>query len=211
MRTELPRRVLAHEAVEEDSHWRRLRLRLFRGRIADAGEGKPLKQHFMMFAAYNAWANQRIYEAASGLTAEEFARDVGAFFKSMRGTLNHLLVADRIWLKRFTGEGDAPAALDTILYLDFAKLRTARKAEDRRLVDWIESRSDKALAGRFTYMTVTDMRTVSQRLAPALAHLFNHQTHHRGQAHTILTVLGRQAPSLDLIQFQRTEEGRAFA
>ena len=170
-----------------------------------------MKQHFMMFAAYNSWANQRIYEATAGLTKAEFARDTGAFFKSMRGTLNHLLVADRIWLKRFTGEGDAPAALDTILYIDFTKLRVARVAEDRRLIGWIDSLGEKAFAGRFTYMTVTDMRTVSQRLAPALAHLFNHQTHHRGQAHTLLTVLGKEAPSLDLIYFQRTEEGRAFA
>jgi len=178
---------------------------------ARAREGKSLKQHFMMFAAYNAWANARLYEAASGLTREQFSRDIGAFFKSMRGTLNHLLVADRIWMKRFTGEGDAPASLDTILYIDFAKLRVAREAEDRRIIDWIGAQSDKQLSGRFTYMTVTDMRTVSQRLAPALAHLFNHQTHHRGQAHTILTMLGQEAPSLDLIYFQRTEEGRAFA
>ena len=142
----------------------------------------------MMFAAYNAWANARVYEAASGLTKTEFTRDAGAFFKSMRGTLNHILVTDRIWMKRFTGEGDAPAALDTILYIDFAKLRVARQAEDKRIVDWIGSLGDKAFAGRFTYMTVTDMRTVSQRLAPALFHLFNHQTHHRGQAHAILTV-----------------------
>lgn len=165
----------------------------------------------MMFAAYNAWANERIYEAASSLTKEEFARDVGAFFKSMRGTLNHLLVADRIWLKRLTGEGDAPAALDTILYIDLPKLRVARENEDKRLIDWVGSQSEKALAGRFTYMTATDMRTVSQRVAPALSHVFNHQTHHRGQAHTILTVLGKEAPSLDLIYFQRTEAGRAFA
>lgn len=165
----------------------------------------------MMFAAYNAWANARIYEAASALSKEEFGRDTGAFFKSMRGTLNHILVADRIWLKRFTGEGTAPATLDTILYIDFPKLRVAREAEDKRLADWIGSLGEKAVAGRFTYMTVTDMRTVSQRLAPALSHLFNHQTHHRGQAHTILTVLGKEAPSLDLIYFQRTEEGRAFA
>ncbi|MEQ1944103.1 DinB family protein [Mesorhizobium sp. VNQ89] len=170
-----------------------------------------MKQHFTMFAAYNAWANQRVYEAAGALTKEEFARDVGAFFKSMRGTLNHLLVTDRIWLKRFTGEGEAPSALDTILYIDFAKLRVAREAEDRRLADWIGSLTEKQMAGRFTYMTVTDMRTISQRLAPALAHLFNHQTHHRGQAHSILTGLGKDAPSLDLIYFQRTEEGRAFA
>ena len=165
----------------------------------------------MMLAAYNAWANQRVYDAAAGLSSDEFVRDAGAFFKSMRGTLNHLLVTDRIWMKRFTGEGDAPTALDATLYIEFAKLRHAREAEDRRIVEWIDSLGEKAFAGRFAYMTVTDMRTISQRLAPALAHLFNHQTHHRGQAHTILTVLGRQAPSLDLIQFQRTEEGRAFA
>jgi len=67
------------------------------------------------------------------------------------------------------------------------------------------------LSGRFSYMTVSDMRTVSQRLAPALGHVFNHQTHHRGQAHTILTILGRPSVSLDLAFFQRTDEGRAYA
>lgn len=170
-----------------------------------------MKQHFSMFAAYNAWANDRVYDVASTLSKEEFERDVGAFFKSMRGTLNHLLVTDRIWLKRFTGEGDAPSALDATLFTDFDKLRVARQAEDRRIVGWIDSLSEEALGGRFTYTAISDMRTISQRLAPALSHLFNHQTHHRGQAHTILTSLGREVPSLDLVFFQRTEEGRAFA
>ena len=170
-----------------------------------------MKSHFMMFAAYNQWANQRLYDAAAELTDEEFNRDVGAVFGSMMGTLNHLLVTDCIWLKRFTGEGEAPAALDAILHRGLGALRVAREAEDKRILAWVESLSDRQIAGRFTYMTVTDMRTISQRLAPAMAHLFNHQTHHRGQAHAILTVLGRDAPSLDLIYFQRTEEGRAFA
>lgn len=170
-----------------------------------------MKQHFMMLAAYNQWANERIYEAAADLDVAEYEADTGAFFKSMKGTLNHLLVADRVWLKRFTGEGDAPSSLDAIIHADFAKLRAARQAEDKRIVQWVGSLSDKAFAGRFTYMTVTDMRTISQRLAPALIHLFNHQTHHRGQAHMILTVLGRPSVGLDLIHFQRTEDGRAFA
>ncbi len=170
-----------------------------------------MKQHFMMLAAYNQWANERIYEAASDLSSEELVRDTGAFFGSMIGTLNHILVADRIWMKRFTGEGDASAALDTIIHEDFAKLRAARQAEDRRIVEWVGGQGEKALAGRFTYMTVTDMRTISQRLAPALDHVFNHQTHHRGQAHMILTVLGRPSVTLDLVYFQRTEDGRSFA
>lgn len=170
-----------------------------------------MKQHFTMFASYNAWANARVYEAAAALGEDEFTRDMGAFFGSMMGTLNHILVADRIWMKRFTGEGDAPATLDAILFPEFGKLRTAREAEDKRIVKWIGSRTEKDFAGRFTYMTVTDMRTVSQRLSPALSHFFNHQTHHRGQAHTILTSLGKPSLQLDLIYFQRTEEGRAFA
>ncbi|MFD1987932.1 DinB family protein [Mesorhizobium newzealandense] len=170
-----------------------------------------MRQHFMMFAAYNQWANNRIYDAAAELDEEEFNRDVGAFFGSMMGTLNHLLTADRIWMKRFTGEGDAPTTLDAVLHRGLPGLRKAREAEDKRIIDWVGGLGDKALTGRFTYMTVSDMRTVSQRLAPALDHVFNHQTHHRGQAHTILTILGRPSLGLDLMLFQRTEEGRAFA
>lgn len=170
-----------------------------------------MKQHFQMFAAYNAWANRQVYDAAATLSAEELDRDVGAFFKSMMGTLNHLLVADRIWMKRFTGEGEAPKTLDATLFKDFAKLRAARETEDARIVTWIGTLKDKDLSGRFTYTTITDMRRISQRLAPALAHIFNHQTHHRGQCHTILTALGRPSVALDLVLFQRTAEGREFA
>ena len=170
-----------------------------------------MKRHFSMFAAYNRWANGRIYAAASDLLDEEFNRNVGAVFGSMMGTLNHMLVADRIWMKRFTGEGDAPAELDAIVHRGLPALRVAREAEDERIVAWVESLTPEDIAGRFTYITVTDMRTVSQRVSPALGHFFNHQTHHRGQAHMILTVLGRSSVPLDLIYFQRTEEGRAFA
>ena len=170
-----------------------------------------MKRHFEMFAAYNRWANGRLYAAAEYLTEEELGRNMGAFFGSALGTLNHILVGDRIWMKRFTGEGDVPASLEALLYPTLSPLRAAREAEDERIMSWVEGLSDKDLAGRFTYMTVTDMRTVSQRLAPALAHLFNHQTHHRGQLHMILTALGRPSLVLDLVYFQRTEEGRQFA
>lgn len=170
-----------------------------------------MKQQFSMMASYNRWANSRLYDAAAALTSDEVDRDVGAFFGSMLGTLNHILVADRIWMKRFTGEGNAPARLDTVLHDALPALTVARDSEDRRIESWIESLDDTAFSGRFTYVTATDMRTVSQRLAPALAHFFNHQTHHRGHAHMILSVLGKEPPSLDLIYFQRTDEGRRFA
>jgi len=170
-----------------------------------------MRRHFQMFAAYNRWANTIVYDAAGELSPEELSRDTGAFFGPLIGTLNHILVADRIWMKRFTGEGPAPASLDAILHPALPALRAAREAEDARIVAWIDSLPDAAFAGRFTYLTVTDMRTISQRLAPALAHFFNHQTHHRGQAHATLTALGKPSLALDMIYFQRTEEGRPFA
>jgi hypothetical protein len=82
---------------------------------------------------------------------------------------------------------------------------------NQRIIKWVGSLAAKDFSGRFTYTTVSDMRTISQRLAPALDHFFNHQTHHRGQARMILTALGQPSVPLDLVMFQRTEEGRAFA
>ncbi|TPI79874.1 DinB family protein, partial [Mesorhizobium sp. B2-8-9] len=96
-----------------------------------------MKQHFMMFAAYNQWANGRLYDAAADLAEEELGRDVGAVFGSMLGTLNHLLAVDRVWMKRFTGEGDAPSNTAAMLYHALPALRLAREAEDRRIVDWV--------------------------------------------------------------------------
>ncbi|MFZ1682345.1 MAG: DinB family protein [Rhizobiaceae bacterium] len=170
-----------------------------------------MKQHFRMFAHYNRWANARLYDACALLGDDDYRIDLGAFFGSIYRTLNHILVADRIWMRRFTGEGDLPASLDSIVAEDFDLLRVAREEEDERIVDWIDDIPDHAMSGRFTYTTVTDMRTISQHLAPALAHFFNHQTHHRGQAHAMLTRLGEDVPPLDLIYFLRVAEGREFA
>jgi len=170
-----------------------------------------MEQHFQMFAWYNRWANELLYAAAADLSDEEYRLDLGLFFGSVHRTLNHLLVTDRIWMKRFTGEGDHPKQLDAIITDNFITLRDLRHVEDERICRYTEGLDADKLAGRFTYTTVSDMRTMSQRLAPSLAHLFNHQTHHRGQIHAALTRLGTDAPSLDLSQFQRTEGGRRFA
>jgi uncharacterized damage-inducible protein DinB len=158
-----------------------------------------------MFACYNEWANRRIYEAASRLSDADYRSDGGAFFGSLHGTLNHILVGDRIWMRRFTGSGEHPARLDAILCDAFAELRAARRAEDARITDWIASLSDAAIAGTLRYRTIVNPTTIEQALAPALDHFFNHQTHHRGQAHCLLTgIIGNDAtPSLDLIVFQR--------
>ena len=164
-----------------------------------------MDKHFSMFARYNAWANRRLYDSAAALPEADYRADRGAFFGSVHGTLNHILVGDRIWLKRFTGEGETHARLDVILHDEFASLRTAREAEDERILDWIEGLDAEKLSGTFTYRTIVNPADITQPLAPALAHFFNHQTHHRGQVHALLTAIGGRdaAASLDLIQFQR--------
>ena len=156
-----------------------------------------------MFGRYNAWANGRLYDAAAQLTTGQYRADRGAFFKSVHGSLNHLLVTDRVWMQRFTGEGDAPNRLDAILFETFIELRAARDVEDRRIVDFVDRLDDRRIAGTIKYRRITSPEQFEQPLAPALAHWFNHQTHHRGQVHALLTGLVGKAPELDLLIFQR--------
>lgn len=167
-------------------------------------------RYFNMFAHYNRWANDAVYAEAAKLTREEINRSTGAYFGSLLGTLNHLLVADRIWLNRFTGTGPRPLRLDEVLFDELPALAEARRAEDERIIRWIGSLDDERIDGTFTYVPVTSPDPVTQRLGPAVAHVFNHQTHHRGQAHMILTTLGRPSLALDLIYYQRTAEGRRW-
>jgi uncharacterized damage-inducible protein DinB len=161
------------------------------------------KARYVTLAGYNRWANGLIYGAAAALADADYRADRGAFFRSVHGTLNHILVGDRIWLNRFTGEGVPPAALDAILFDDFAALRSAREAEDERIVRWIGGLTPEALDGPFRYVRAADGKRYEQQLGPALDHFFNHQTHHRGQVHALLTGLTGEAPSLDLVAYMR--------
>jgi uncharacterized damage-inducible protein DinB len=164
-----------------------------------------MTSRYQMFAGYNAWCNARLYDAAALVNEADYRADRGAFFRSLHGTLNHLLVGDRIWMRRFTGAGDVSASLDAILYDDFAGLRTARRAEDTRISRYIEGLSEADLAGTIRFRTFVNPADIEQPLAPALDHFFNHQTHHRGQAHALLSsIIGNErTPSFDLIVYQR--------
>jgi uncharacterized damage-inducible protein DinB len=162
-----------------------------------------MNPHFTMLAGYNAWANGRLYEAAAKLPDAEYRADRGAFFKSVHGTLNHLLVTDRIWMRRLTGTGEAPDRLDAILFENLGDLRAAREREDARIAAYVEGLSEADLAGPVRYRALSNPQEFSQPRASVLLHVFNHQTHHRGQVHCLLTGLGGEAPSLDLILFQR--------
>ncbi|MEM6661333.1 MAG: DinB family protein [Pseudomonadota bacterium] len=162
-----------------------------------------MKAHFEMMAAYNAWANARLYDAAASLSDDDYRRDVGAFFKSMHGTLNHLFSTDVIWMSRFRGKPNPPWTLDHTPHDDLGELRARRKALDHEIQGWVMSLAETEMASEISYTTITGPAQVSQPLAEALAHFFNHQTHHRGQCHGILTHVGAEAPPLDLLLYQR--------
>jgi uncharacterized damage-inducible protein DinB len=162
-----------------------------------------MKPMFEMLAGYNEWANRRLYDAAAGLADADYRADHGAFFGSVQGTLNHLLVGDRVWMHRFTGEGPLPTRLDEILYENFDGLRAAREAEDERITAYIDSLAPSDLDRTIRYRTISNPADIEQELKLALLHVFNHQTHHRGQVHCLLTRITDAAPSLDLILYQR--------
>jgi uncharacterized damage-inducible protein DinB len=164
-----------------------------------------MRIYFAMMAQYNRWANQRLYGAVRGLSDADYRRNRGAFFGSLHGTLNHLFVADRIWMRRFTGAGPIQTRLDEIVFDELASLEAARSEEDERIVAFVDSLSDADIGGTFTYRTIVNPKDITQPRGAALAHFFNHQTHHRGQAHCLVTGIAGTAamPSLDLIIFQR--------
>lgn len=159
-------------------------------------------EYFRTMARHNRWANGRLYAAAASLDDADYRADRGAFFGSLHITLNHILWADRTWMARIVGEEVPGGTFDTIQADDLAALREAREAEDARIAAHVDSLDDGALARPLRYAN-TRGEQFAQPLGQVLGHLFNHQTHHRGQAHAILTGLGRDAPEMDLIYYLR--------
>ncbi|HLT30779.1 MAG TPA: DinB family protein [Myxococcaceae bacterium] len=163
-------------------------------------------------ARYNRWMNDRLYGLAASLDDDLRKRDLGAFFRSIHGTLNHLLVADRIWLGRLEGivvpEGHmGPGgirSLDQVLHEDFGALRQARRETDEAISAWVSGLTEARLAEPITYA-----RRGQGQASPlwwVLAQVFNHQTHHRGQITTLLKQQGCDPGVTDLIAMLREEQ-----
>jgi uncharacterized damage-inducible protein DinB len=161
-------------------------------------------------ARYNRWMNDKLYAAAATLSDEARKRDAGAFFRSIHGTFNHLLLGDRVWLSRFHGvtppEGFiAPGirALDQELFADFDELRRERARTDDELSRWVAELTAERLAAPFEFVRLG--QKTSALLWRAVAHLFNHQTHHRGQITTLLSQQGCEPGVTDLFAMLREE------
>lgn len=157
----------------------------------------PTLDYFRTLARYNQWANRRLYAACAQLTEAEYMKPRAAFFGSLHGTLNHVLVADRLWIGRITGHDPGIRALDQILYGDFAGLRVAREAEDAQIINVIEAMDEPTLNSTLRYKNMAgESQATPMRFV--LAHFFNHQTHHRGQVHAMLTAAGKDTGDTDL-------------
>jgi uncharacterized damage-inducible protein DinB len=151
-----------------------------------------------LMADYNLWMNQRLYALCSELPDQERKRDRGAFFRSIHGTLNHLLYGDRVWLGRFLGVPLTDRRMGEELYADFGQLGHERGLTDRRIVEWARSLAPEWLAQPFTYTSNLDGKTRTLPAWVLVVHLFNHQTHHRGQVTALLSQLGRDYGTTDL-------------
>ncbi|MEG3617879.1 DinB family protein [Magnetovibrio sp. PR-2] len=156
-----------------------------------------------IMARYNAWANQRLFDAIQTLSDEDYRADRGAFFGSIHATLNHILVGDRVWTSRLIGEYSGVKSLDEILHEDLKELRLAREAMDDHILLMVDRMSvglDGGFEREVRYRTMSGGPKHASPAHHIFLTLFNHQTHHRGQVHCMLTQLGMDnPPALDVI------------
>ena len=152
--------------------------------------------YYSVMATYNQWMNQKLCDLCADIPDLERKSDRGAFFKSIHGTLNHILIADSIWLGRFTQQPFI-AKLDRELHIDFSELRTHRERLDLTIIDWAQDLTPDWLNTDLTYTNSTGItRTLPHWVF--VTHMFNHQTHHRGQLTTLLNQLGYDPGVTDL-------------
>jgi uncharacterized damage-inducible protein DinB len=155
--------------------------------------------HFVQLARYNVWATERLLEALEPVSELDYRRDLRLFFKSIHGTLNHLLVGEHlIWQRRFA-RGESPkVALDMEVEPERDRLAQALKGGARTWEPLISGWPAERFDGQLAYTNLSG-QAVSLPFAATLAHVFNHGTHHRGQITAALTSLGLPSPDLDLV------------
>ena len=154
---------------------------------------------------YSTWMNQKLYAACATLDDGKRREDLGAFFKSIHLTLNHLLHGDRMFLSRFEGKDEEFAPLGTDLFPDFADLCRERELTDQHMQRWAEGLDERWLGEALTYTSMSDGKTRTVEHWVLVTHLFNHGTHHRGQVTTLLSQLGVDVGVTDIPFMPRFE------
>ena len=152
-------------------------------------------------ARYNAWQNSQLAKALEGQPAAVLTQDRGAFFGSILGTLSHLLWGDLMWMSRFDQQVETPGgtiAKSVRLVSDFQDWRQRRDAADHVITSWADALSAETLEADLVWISGAANREVTRPKAFCVAHMFNHQTHHRGQVHALMTGAGLTGAVSDL-------------
>ncbi len=156
--------------------------------------------YLRLMARYNRWQNESLYGAAETLSDEARKENRGAFFRSIHETLCHILWADKIWMSRFSDypapEGGIPSSM--ALHVDWAPLCTDRRETDEAIIDWAAGLSPADIDGDFSWYSGAMGAELSRPRGLLYAHMFNHQTHHRGQVHAMLTAVGASPEDTDI-------------
>jgi uncharacterized damage-inducible protein DinB len=178
-----------------------------------------MSEQLQTLARYSAWMNRRLYAHCAALPDEERRRDRGAFFGSIHRTLNHLLLADGIWMTRFSGDRDRHGSrdasgalipitsLDQELYADWDQMARERAAADARIQAFMDGVTNEQLAAPFRYKNLPG-KVFEEPMWWSVTHFFNHATHHRGQVTTLLSQAGVDPGVTDLIAFVRDPSTR---
>jgi uncharacterized damage-inducible protein DinB len=158
-------------------------------------------------ARYNAWQNRSLYEAAQELPDADRRADRGAFFGSIHGTLAHLLWGDTVWMARFAGWPAPGVSIPESAHwiAEWDDLRTRRQAADAGLIAWADTLTDADMAGELVWQSAVLKGEVRRPRALLVAHMFNHQTHHRGQVHAMLTAAGARPADTDLFMMPQDQ------
>ena len=165
-----------------------------------------LLEGLRVMARYNAWMNERIYDCCARLSDADRKLDRGAFFRSIHGTLNHLLLGDRLWLSRFLAREYRVSSLADELYPDFAELRRERTRTDAEILEWVEALDEERLGGPLRFRSMVGNKDRSFPMWFAAQQFFNHQTHHRGQVTTLLMQAGIDPGVTDLLWLPGMED-----
>ena len=154
---------------------------------------------------YNAWANDKIYEMCRYLSIEAYCKDRQAFFGSIHNTLNHILLVDLLWVARLESrEDESIKSLDQILYEEFNELSSARIVQDQRFIELVDGMASEEFDQKLKYQRMNGQQCEDVK-GEMLITLYNHQTHHRGQVHTMLTQIGLNPPDMDVIDYLQAD------
>jgi uncharacterized damage-inducible protein DinB len=158
------------------------------------------KAYVARMSRYNRWQNENLYGVADRLSDEARRHERGAFFGSIHKTLSHLLWADRIWMSRFSSMPRPPGGIpeSVSLYPDWENLKSERTGFDGTILDWADGIDPAWLAADHTFYSAATKREWTRPHWFLVTHMFNHQTHHRGQVHCLLTQAGGKPHDTDM-------------